>query len=256
MPDSSEFTTELLADVQWTEGRHAHSSRRETPHQEKTSAENANIFDTSPPERQLPHSLYRSTTKMRVSREGHLGIPLSLSVIVATHLVLVNVVAFIPTNNAPLALLSPRPGGVDGGSSLFLMPPNNGGPPDMFVLGDDEDYGGEDEDEDEDDEEYVPDPYTTMASEEFLDQDGASSALTFSPNGELTTIEDWGGALGKLRERVDDVATGKSRDPSHALFRLMSSSTPNQVIGKFVQSANPQTVQAMTGAVSSLLGGM
>mmetsp|Transcript_66515 Transcript_66515/g.192029 ORF Transcript_66515/g.192029 Transcript_66515/m.192029 type:complete len:394 (-) Transcript_66515:33-1214(-) len=75
-------------------------------------------------------------------------------------------------------------------------------------------------------------------------------------SGDLTTYQDWGGALGKLRQRVEDVETGKSQDPSHALFRMMSAQSPNQVIGKFVTSANPQTVQAMSGAVSSLLGGL
>jgi hypothetical protein len=55
---------------------------------------------------------------------------------------------------------------------------------------------------------------------------------------------------------VDDVEKGKSGDPSQALFRLMSSQSPNQAIGSFVSSAKPQVVQAMSGAVSSLLGGL
>ena len=74
-------------------------------------------------------------------------------------------------------------------------------------------------------------------------------------SGDFSTI-DWGGALSKLRERVDDVETGKSQDPSHVLFRQMSSPSPNQLIGQFVSSANPQVVQAMSGAVQSLLGGL
>lgn len=174
--------------------------------------------------------------------------------LVGMHLALVDVLAFAPCKHAPVGIHTQEES--KSASLLNSFPPSNDGP-ELFVLGDDEDYGDDEEDED-DDEELVEDPYTEVASEEFREKDGgaSSSALTFpSPNGELTTIEDWGGALGKLRERVEDVQSGKSQNPSHALFRLMSSETPNQVIGKFVQSANPQTVQAMSGAVSSLLGG-
>ena len=37
---------------------------------------------------------------------------------------------------------------------------------------------------------------------------------------------------------------------------MPSSETPNQVIGQFITTANPQVVQAMSGAVGSLLGGL
>lgn len=37
---------------------------------------------------------------------------------------------------------------------------------------------------------------------------------------------------------------------------MMSAPLPNQIIGTFVNSANPQVVQAMSGAVNSLLGGL
>jgi hypothetical protein len=119
----------------------------------------------------------------------------------------------------------------------------------------------EDDYEEDDEEDEEVDPYTQLASSEFQDDgdgDSSSSALTTTNNDTLdsTTMLDWGGALGKLRQRVQDVETGKSQDPSHVLFRMMSSQTPNQVIGQFVQSANPQVVQAMSGAVSSLLGGL
>ena len=129
----------------------------------------------------------------------------------------------------------------------------------IIILGDDDDEGNEEYDVDEDDEEeeeQEDDVYTQAAKEEFEESISPkdSSALTIT-SGKLTTLEDWGSALGKLRQRVEDVESGKNQDPSHALFRLMSSQSPNQVIGKFVMSANPQTVQAMSGAVSSLLGG-
>jgi hypothetical protein len=149
--------------------------------------------------------------------------------------------------------------------ALYSLPP----PPGqsfIIILSDDDDdelrkYEEEEDDEDEE-EEHPEDPYTKVAREEFEEEPAKisssaspSSALTMLNDGKLTTFEDWGGALGKLRQRVEDVETGKSQDPSHALFRLMSSQTPNQIIGKFVTSANPQTVQAMSGAVTSLLGG-
>jgi len=67
---------------------------------------------------------------------------------------------------------------------------------------------------------------------------------------------DWGGALGLLRQRVGDVEQGKSKDPSNALFRLMSAKTPNQLIGTFVSSADPKVVKACADAVNSLLGGL
>jgi hypothetical protein len=117
----------------------------------------------------------------------------------------------------------------------------------------------DDNGEDEDDEEAQEDPYTQLAASEFQNESSpssSSSALTMMNGDSLDTTVDWGGALGKLRERVEDLESGLSQDPSHVLFRVMSNETPNQLIGKFVQSANPQTVQAMSGAVSSLLGGL
>ena len=132
--------------------------------------------------------------------------------------------------------------------------------------GDDDDIMNLDEDDqldndEEEEEEEEPDPYTERASSEFEDTIiGRESAITKRDNNTLTvrprTNLDWGGALGKLRERVDDVESGKSQDPSQALFRIMSSETPNQLIGKFVATAKPQVVQAMSGAVTSLLGGL
>jgi hypothetical protein len=147
-----------------------------------------------------------------------------------------------------------------------------------FVVLGDEDIGDlfqeanvvedDDEDEEEDDDDSTKlDPYMQVASSEFQNDNktqqrtssssssSLSSALTIN-SGLDTTNVDWGGALSRLRERVEDVETGKSQDPSHVLFRMMSAQTPNQVIGQFVSSANPQVVQAMSGAISSLLGGL
>lgn len=109
----------------------------------------------------------------------------------------------------------------------------------------------DEEEEDEEEEELEEDPYEKVASSEFLDSGKTGDLVTTS--GQVATRMDWGGALTKLRERVDDVESGKSQNPSHALFRLMSSQSPNQAIGSFVQKANPQVVQAMSGAVGSLL---
>jgi hypothetical protein len=121
---------------------------------------------------------------------------------------------------------------------------------------DDDEEEEEEEEDDDDDEEEEEDPYTRAAASEFKDPEKKSSALATLGSNLDSTIMDWGGALGKLRERVGDVESGKSSDPSHALFRMMSSETPNQVIGQFITTANPQVVQAISGAVGSLLGGL
>eukprot|EP00536_Pseudo-nitzschia_multiseries_P010714 jgi/Psemu1/243150/estExt_Genewise1.C_3360041 len=99
-----------------------------------------------------------------------------------------------------------------------------------------------------------------MVPYEFGDEAAAAAAASSSSSSALaapvTTEMDWGGALGALRTRVDDLESGKGGDPSQALFRMMSAPSPNQIIGRFVASANPQVVQAMSGAVTSLLGGL
>jgi hypothetical protein len=121
-----------------------------------------------------------------------------------------------------------------------------------------EELDDEDDDDEDDDEDYEEDAYESRAKSEFLDRSKSSGlgGLVRSPPTEPKTTVDWGGALGRLRERLDDVASGKSQNPSNALFRLMSSQSPNQAIGSFVNTANPEVVQAMSGAVSSLLGGL
>ena len=126
-----------------------------------------------------------------------------------------------------------------------------------FVVPDDtgDERDDENEDEEDDEEEVGTDPYMEKATSEFLDGGDTSgdSSSSLAPMG--ATSLDWGGALDTLRDRVDDIESGKS-GPSNALFRLMSAETPNQAIGKFIQEAEPSVIQAMSGAVSSLLGGL
>ncbi|KAL3906088.1 MAG: hypothetical protein SGARI_004160, partial [Bacillariaceae sp.] len=120
----------------------------------------------------------------------------------------------------------------------------------------------EEDEDDEDDDEGDTDPYTQVAASEFQDdsdnrREDDIGAMTFLGNDNLeSTTLDWGGALSTLRERVEDAESGKAQDPSHVLFRMMSSQTPNQIIGQFVSNADPMVVQAMSGAVGSLLGGL
>ena len=119
----------------------------------------------------------------------------------------------------------------------------------------------EEEEEDDDEEDNVTiDPYIQAASSEFSTNANnnlnASDATDLVFSDDISTSLDWGGALGKLRQRFDDIEQGKSGNPSQALFRLMSAQSPNQAIGSFINSASPQVVQAMSGAVSSLLGGL
>ena len=119
---------------------------------------------------------------------------------------------------------------------------------------DDEEEEG---DEEEDDPEPEIDPYERRAKSEFVDAPSKDMSLRFQDGtSPPKTNLDWGGAMGKLRQRVEDVETGQAGDPSRALFRLMSSQSPNQAIGNFVNSASPQIVQAMSSAVGSLLGGL
>jgi hypothetical protein len=168
-----------------------------------------------------------------------------------------------PTLRSRVALI----GGISGENEVFRSTCRRylqSSDPFNFLKDDDDDEEEEevdneeedDDDEDDDDDDFVEDPYESRAKSEFLDQPKSSSGLVRSSPSEPKTTVDWGGALGKLRERLDDVASGKSQDPSNALFRLMSSQSPNQAIGSFVNTANPQVVQAMSGAVSSLLGGL
>mmetsp|Transcript_4463 Transcript_4463/g.5172 ORF Transcript_4463/g.5172 Transcript_4463/m.5172 type:complete len:478 (-) Transcript_4463:53-1486(-) len=119
-------------------------------------------------------------------------------------------------------------------------------------LDDDEKAGEGDDNIDE----KKKDNYQKTASSEFSETDADSSAsLALSRSEVGTTNLDWGGEYGKLSERMDVVKSGGER-PSQALFRVMASETPNQAISNFLKTANPQVVGAMSGAVSSLLGGL
>ena len=121
------------------------------------------------------------------------------------------------------------------------------------------DIGGDDEDEDDyddedgDDEDEV-EPYQEMAASEFLEDDAEKMDRLALPVGSSSL--DWGGEYGKLRERVEDSESGKSQSPSYALFRVMTAETPNRTINNFVRQAKPELVNAMSGAVSALLGGL
>jgi len=129
-----------------------------------------------------------------------------------------------------------------------------------MIYGDDyDDDGYEDITED--------DPYAATAPSEFADDDD-SSTIEVGPTTSLATALarqsrelntsplDWGGALSTLRSRVSDIESGKSTNPSTALFRTVSRERPNEAIGRFVREANPEVVAAMTGAVGSLLGSL
>ena len=122
---------------------------------------------------------------------------------------------------------------VGGGGSFFRPIPQN--------------RDDDDDDDNDDEEEEEEDPYTQAASSEF-EEDSSKLALS-------KTSVDWGGAYGKLRQRFEDVETGKT-GPSNTLFRIMSKETPNEAISNFVKEANPEVVAAMSGAISSLLGGL
>jgi len=66
---------------------------------------------------------------------------------------------------------------------------------------------------------------------------------------------DWESDTEELQKRMDQIMLGKS-PPSQKLFQLMTVESPNEAIVRFVADADPQVVQAMSGAVSSLLGGL
>ncbi|KAL7553401.1 hypothetical protein ACHAWF_016682 [Thalassiosira exigua] len=122
---------------------------------------------------------------------------------------------------------------------------------------------GDDDDDDVEDDILDTDPYARQAPSEFTETDDASpptsslaKAVARQSRELNTTPYDWGGALSTLRSRVADVESGKSADPSTALFRTVSRERPNEAIGRFVREASPEVVAAMTGAVSSLLGSL
>lgn len=117
-------------------------------------------------------------------------------------------------------------------------------------LDDDEE---EDDDGDDDDE---PSVYEQFAQSEFFSDDNKSSS-SLAPFTPATTQVDWGGEYETLKQRLDDSEFGsKAIPPSRALFRVMTSESPNEAILKFVNGASPEVVTAMSSAVTSLLGGL
>jgi len=127
-----------------------------------------------------------------------------------------------------------------GGGNLFR--------PTKHSNNDDEDDEDEEEDEDDDDEEESL--YEQFATSEFLDNETSSQITTTA-----TSNTDWGGEYNTLRSRFEDQKNNKV-GPSRALFRTMTTQTPNEAIMSFISGANPQVVTAMSGAVKSLLGGL
>lgn len=107
--------------------------------------------------------------------------------------------------------------------------------------------------------EYRPTRSCLRMSAEKKEDDGkdeseiTSSSIEFAGN--PGSPLDWGGAYGSLRRRISDVEEGKS-GPAYMLFRMMARETPNEAIASLVNDANPEVITAMTGAVSSLLGGL
>mmetsp|Transcript_26793 Transcript_26793/g.39686 ORF Transcript_26793/g.39686 Transcript_26793/m.39686 type:complete len:516 (+) Transcript_26793:107-1654(+) len=119
-----------------------------------------------------------------------------------------------------------------------------------FAAESDNDYIEEDEDDDEDDEEDIS-LYEQTASSEF--SSGSSSSSSITPSFPKPT--DWGGEHDLLRSRLTDTQSGNN-GPSRALFRSMTSESPNEAIMNFVSGASPEVVTAMSSAVQSLLGGL
>ncbi|KAL7519070.1 hypothetical protein ACHAWX_003868 [Stephanocyclus meneghinianus] len=127
--------------------------------------------------------------------------------------------------------------------------------------------GDEYEDEESDEDEEI-DPYEQIAIAEFRDNLPDSptnntmmaSSLETALARQLRTLDatsvDWGGALETLQGRVSDIESGRSENPSYAIFRTITRERPNEAIGRFVREANPEVVASMSGAVSALLGSL
>jgi len=110
---------------------------------------------------------------------------------------------------------------------------------------------GDEEDEEVDEEEEEESLYEQFAASEFeTDDPGELTSPLSSPQG-----IDWGGEYDTLRERTADSLSGRVGPPL-ALFRIMTTKNPNDSIADFVSTADPQVVEAMGGAVQSLLGGL
>jgi len=112
----------------------------------------------------------------------------------------------------------------------------------------------EEEEDDDDDEEEEESLYEQFAPSEFSTGDTDPGGQLTSPLSPDESI-DWGGEYDTLRSRTSDSLSGRVGPPL-ALFRIMTTKNPNDSISDFVSTADPQVVEAMGGAVSSLLGGL
>lgn len=139
---------------------------------------------------------------------------------------------------------------------------NDGNTDDELTLSDSSIIYGEDDDDDDEDD-LDDDPYAQTAPSEFTENNenqpqstetSLAKAIARQSRELNTSPLNWGGALSTLRSRVSDIESGKSTNPSTALFRTISRERPNEAIGRFVREADPEVVAAMTGAVSSLMG--
>ena len=124
----------------------------------------------------------------------------------------------------------------------------------------DEEDNYDEEDDDDDDEEDIS-LYEQSASSEFtsspssINSSSSSSSSSSSITPSFPKPTDWGGEYDLLRSRLTDSQSGNN-GPSRALFRSMTSESPNEAIMNFVEGASPEVVGAMSSAVQSLLGGL
>ena len=125
-----------------------------------------------------------------------------------------------------------------------------------IIYGDEVDDDYEDITEDEPYAQTAPSEFAEVSENATVSGTSLASALARGSRELNTSPHDWGGALSTLRSRVSDIESGKSTNPSTALFRTISRERPNEAIGRFVREANPEVVASMTGAVSSLLGSL
>lgn len=113
-----------------------------------------------------------------------------------------------------------------------------------------------DSEDDDDDDTELEEFRQFRRNIEFEDADPDSSLPDLVLRNDDTDEIDWNRSMDILNKRIDDVKSGKSKDPSHVLFRFMSSKSPDQLLSDFTSSANPELLEGMTGAVSSMVGGL
>eukprot|EP00557_Chaetoceros_sp_GSL56_P010413 CAMPEP_0176480050 /NCGR_PEP_ID=MMETSP0200_2-20121128/2070_1 /TAXON_ID=947934 /ORGANISM="Chaetoceros sp., Strain GSL56" /LENGTH=498 /DNA_ID=CAMNT_0017876143 /DNA_START=294 /DNA_END=1790 /DNA_ORIENTATION=+ len=132
--------------------------------------------------------------------------------------------------------------------ALFLSSKN-----DRQDSDDEEEYDDDDDDDDDDD---SPSLYEQSATSEFTPSSSSSSSSSIRLRSSSSSLPiDWGGEYDTLRSRIQSTKEGNV-GPSQALFRILSSESPNEAIMNFVSSANPEVVSSMSSAVSGLLGSL